>query len=93
MTVGELLRRINARELAEWQIFYGLEPFGVERADLQHGMVAATIANYHRGKGTQPFAPGDFVLSFEQPQKQTPQDHADYFKRLTQSMGGTVIGG
>lgn len=67
MTVGELLGQISSRELSEWMVYYGMEPFGVERGDLQAGIVASTIANVHRDskKQKKPFEPQDFMPDFE----------------------------
>jgi hypothetical protein len=66
MTVGELLERIDSRELSEWQIYFDMEPFGEERADLRAGIVAATIANVNRDakRRKKPFRPQDFMPSF-----------------------------
>lgn len=62
----ELLRRIDSRELQEWQAYYELEPFGEERGDLRAGIVAATVANANRNpKKTKPFKPGDFMVDYE----------------------------
>ncbi len=67
MTVGELLGRISSREMAEWMVYYGLEPFGEERADLRAGIVASTVANTARDPKRQhePFKPQDFMPKFE----------------------------
>ena len=48
MTVAELLSRTTSRELSEWMVYYELEPFGEERADLRAGIVASTVANVNR---------------------------------------------
>lgn len=60
-TVGDLSEEISDAELQEWMVFYRLEPFGEERADLRAGIVAATIANANRGKRRQAFKPTDFM--------------------------------
>lgn len=64
MTVGELLSRISSKELTEWMIFYGYEPFGYEAQMLGHGVVASTLANIHRKKSSKSFAPSDFMPEF-----------------------------
>ena len=68
MTVRELLARMDSRELAEWQAYYRLEPFGQERADLRAGIVASTLANIHRDPKRKAFAPEDFMPRFEGPE-------------------------
>lgn len=67
MTVAELLSRISSRELSEWMVYYELEPFGEERADLRAGIVASTVANVNRDpkKQKKPFAAQDFMPKFE----------------------------
>jgi hypothetical protein len=67
MTVAELLSRTTSRELSEWMVYYELEPFGEERADLRSGIVASTIANVNRDpkKQKKPYSPQDFLPKFE----------------------------
>lgn len=71
MTVGELLERIEARELTEWMAFYQLEPFGDARADLRAGTITAMIANVNRDakKRRKPYQPQDFMPQFDAPEK------------------------
>ena len=47
MTVRELLERIDSRELTEWAVYFGLEPWGTEVDDWRR-VSAATIANVNR---------------------------------------------
>lgn len=63
MTVRELLARIDSRELVEWQIYYGLEPWGTETEDYRAAIVASTIANVNRDpkKQRRPLAPEAFM--------------------------------
>ena len=72
MTVAELLARVSARELSEWQAYYTLEPWGEERDDLRAGIIASVVANVHRSKGGKTWKPSDFVLEF-QPREREPQ--------------------
>ena len=60
-TVGELSEELPDSELLEWMIFYRLEPFGDERADLRAGIVASTVANANRGKRGRSLKPTDFM--------------------------------
>lgn len=69
MSRRQLLASMSSRELTEWQMFYHIEPFGGERADLQAGIVASTIANVNRGKGSKVFSPADFMPFAEKPRK------------------------
>lgn len=76
-TVAELLAAMDSRELAEWQAFAQLEPFGEVRDDLRAGVVASTVANVNRGKGGKAFQPSDFLL-YREPQ--TTDDHVKILK-------------
>jgi hypothetical protein len=63
------LRHISSRELAEWQAYALVEPFGEERADWRSAVEMALLANVHRDSKRQrrPFGAQDFLLHFEQP--------------------------
>ena len=63
--MAELSRRISERELAEWIAYYGLEPWGEERADLRAGIVASTVANTNRGGNNRAHKPSDFMPKFD----------------------------
>jgi len=90
--VGELLARMSSRELAEWQAYAQLDPFGNERGDLQAGIVASMIANVYRDRKKQrkPFAPADFLPVFERKRKrrQTWQQQLQIVEMLNQAFGG-----
>jgi hypothetical protein len=45
MTVSELLARMSAAELIEWQMFDAVEPIGEPRADLRAGILASLLWN------------------------------------------------
>ena len=62
-----MLSAMSARQFADWAAFYEQEPFGDFRADLRAGIVAATVANVHRGSKTPPFTPQDFMPYVEKP--------------------------
>ena len=60
-----MLANMSNREFVEWQAYYGLEPFGEERADLRAGIVSATVANAAGGRGKGRAAkPTDFMVDF-----------------------------
>lgn len=65
MSPSEVLNKHTSREMTEWMIYLSLEPSGEERADLRAGIVACTIANSVRGKGTKPTKPQDFMPKFD----------------------------
>ena len=58
--------------------------------DLRSGMVASTIANVNRRKGSTPFKPQDFML-FREPEKVlSVEDSKHYLEGLAAMFGGTV---
>lgn len=62
-TVRELLCRVDSRELTEWLAYWGLEPWGEERADLRQAITSTLIGNANLRKGRTPFKVTDFMLS------------------------------
>lgn len=87
MTVGDMLHRIESRELTEWMAYAQVEPFGEERADLRAGIVAATIANANRDpkKHPKPFQTAEFMPLRE---KHAPTD--DELAAKLRGMGAPV---
>jgi hypothetical protein len=65
MSVAEAMERIDSAEFAEWMAYERLEPFGEHRADLRSAIVACTMANAWRGKGSKTFTVKDFMPNFE----------------------------
>ena len=65
MSVKRAQAEIDAAEFAEWVAFASLEPFGVEVLYHIGGIIASTIANAHRGKGSRSFKPADFMPKFQ----------------------------
>jgi hypothetical protein len=82
LTVKDLLRRIDSRELSEWMAFYNLEPWGCEAENRRFGTIAATFANVHRKpkKKPTPYSWLDFFPS-GQKLKQTAQEMMQILKR------------
>lgn len=64
---------LSSRQWAEWQVYYGLEPFGGERGDIQAAVVAQTMANIHRDPQRKPagFTLTDFMPFADKPQVDT----------------------
>ena len=74
MTRAELLRRISSAELTEWIAFDQIDPIGDERADLNAGIVASTLANCNRGEATEPFKPADFMPDYDGSRREEEPD-------------------
>ena len=72
-TERALFDMMSLRDINDWIIYYGLEPWGEERADLRAGIISHVVANCNRGKGTKSFKPSDFMPDFVgDSKKQTP---------------------
>lgn len=69
MTVRELERRVDAREMREWMAFDRVEPFGDWRADWRLAQLTAPVANALRGKGAPRFSSTDFIWKAPGPKK------------------------
>ena len=67
---------MDARELAEWEAYELIEPFGQVRGDLQAGVIAAEIVNIvtqlYGKKKDKRATPADFLLKFEKPKPKQP---------------------
>lgn len=48
-------------EFVEWMAFYETEPFGDVRGDIQSAIVAATVVNTNRKKGSKPIKASKFL--------------------------------
>jgi hypothetical protein len=59
--VRQLLAEIDSAELAEWQAYYSLEPFGEAVADQRHGLAVSVLANINRNPKREPYRPVDFI--------------------------------
>lgn len=78
MPVDVMLASMSNREFVEWQAYFGIEPFGEERADLRAGIVAATVANAAGGRGKGRAAkPTDFMVDFAKARGGAPAGEID----------------
>lgn len=70
-TVAELLERVDAFELLEWQVFYALDPFDETRADRRAARIAQVVYNMMRGASTPAAQLDQFLLYKEAPPPET----------------------
>lgn len=56
-----LLRRLTAKQLREWEVYYNKEPFGQELGFYQSAIISSVIANVNRGKNSRSYKPEDFI--------------------------------
>jgi len=88
MTVGELEVRMSGSELAEWMVYYAAEPFGTFRDNVHAGLIAATLANIHRKKGTKPLTFNDFMLQDpSHARRRSTREALTWFKSVAKKHG------
>lgn len=90
-TVRELLSRIDSKELAEWQAYDSIDPFGEMRADLRAGIIASASLAPHMKKGKKPPKPADFIPTFRPAGAEPAWAEPDTIK--FKLMGHTVANG
>ena len=68
------MENLSARQLAEWQAYAELEPFGERRADYraasiayQVGILQQLVVSVAGGKRGKPPKFGDYLLEFDEP--------------------------
>lgn len=62
---------MGAREYDDWSAYYAVEPWGSYRDNLHAGIIAATVANAHKGKRAKALTPADFMLRSKSEQRAT----------------------
>ena len=83
MLVSDIDARMSSRELTEWMIYYGMEPFGPAREDYRAALVSSTIANCHGNK----LKPQDFIKPYERPKRDdTTSDPAKFNREQEKQM-------
>ena len=95
MTRGELLDRIDARELVEWEAYEGVAgPLGSARVDQLFARLMATVANVNRSSKQKPYSVEQFMPNWDpgaprapRPQ-QSPEDQLRAVKSINRRMGG-----
>lgn len=94
-TREELLNSISGKELAEWEAFYGIEPFGPAPENLNFGQIASILYNVNRGKGKRAIPPKEMALGdfreYKKPRKQPWQEILTGLKEAFKSAGTKVV--
>ena len=54
---------MGSSELAEWMVFWKMEPWGSYRDNIHAGLIAATIANVNRKPHAKPISHEVFMLT------------------------------
>lgn len=89
MTVAEMLNCISSRELSEWMIFYGIEPFGFESDYLGHAQTSATLVNINKKKGSKQVTARDFFPKMESENEEL-HGAIGFASAITQMHGGEI---
>lgn len=69
---------MSSSEVARWQAYERLEPWGEERGDLRNGILAALVANLTRGQGQKAYGPADFMPDYEPKEEEARAPAADH---------------
>ncbi|WP_083828978.1 DUF4035 domain-containing protein [Parafrankia sp. EUN1f] len=89
MTVGELLARIDSKELTAWAAYEQVNgPLGPLRGDYQAALIAATITNMLAGKKAGQKKLNDFLLEWDR-RPQTWQEQLELVRAMNARLGGT----
>jgi hypothetical protein len=96
-----MLAAMPFRVLMQWVEYDQLDPIGNQRADLQAGIVASTVANsilavlnsFSKRKTRRTFTPGDFMPEFKGriATEEMTKRHHQKAVTLTQAFGGNVV--
>lgn len=77
--MAELRATLGFRELRQWEAFYEAEPWGALRDNMHAGLIAATMANQNRKRGTRAATFKDFLLI---PQREQFASNREKFRRI-----------
>jgi hypothetical protein len=87
--VRELLATVSSSELAEWEAFYAVEPFGPEQEEIRAGIIATLLANQWR---KHPVKIGQLFPSLKRESRwDTPEGQVELARFLCATAGGTII--
>lgn len=92
MTVRRLLAETDSHELAEWMAFERVNgPLGGERSDFQAALIASTVVNAQRTKGSPIAQVSDFLPEWDPKPPQTWEEQYDIVRALNRALGGTEV--
>lgn len=65
-------------------------PVGPPRSDLQAAIVASTVYNMQRGKGSRAAKPADFIPKWDRGRRATPEELWQQAMAANAAVGGTI---
>ena len=79
-----MLQSITARQLRDWELFFGLEPRGDRRSDYRTAQILQVLIELKRDSKKNPEATKleDLLLKFEEKKKLTWQDHKAHMLQM-----------
>lgn len=84
------MARMSHRELLEWMMFYSLEPFHEDRAELQMANLCFMVASAFAGKGRRPKSE-DFMVTRQQPKREpTVTELRDKFRLIAMQHNAAI---
>lgn len=88
----EELDRLSSAEIAWWQAYYLVEPFGERWADLRAGKICAVMAECWSTSSRQ-YTAEDFAITPEarvEEHVQTMEEQQEVAKSITRMLGGVI---
>lgn len=69
-----LMRELTSYQLAEWQAYYSLEPWGYKFWTWLGGLMASVVANFSPASKKHNWMPSDFIPKRDDEQEKKPQE-------------------
>lgn len=79
---------MSATEFAEWIAYERIEPFGTVREDMRAGLIASTLLNLYKKKGTKASNWEDFIPPYEKRRPNTWHDLLAKVVSFNRVLGG-----
>jgi hypothetical protein len=61
--VDAMLAEMSSAQFTEWQLYFGIEPFGSQLLDVHFASFQSLFANANRPKNQSAYQPKEFMLS------------------------------
>lgn len=83
----DLIPILSSKQLADWERFYQVRPFGRDMGFFQAAMIVCALANIHKKKNAKAYKVEDFIPKFGE----RPEDNWKKIKKMLESMAGKKI--
>lgn len=85
--VDAMLASISARQLRKWEVFYSIDPFGDQRADMRMAMIVSKIHNVNCTKRAHMLKPTQCMPYLD---RDSSEPDEDKMKRVCQYMAARL---